>query len=383
MADDPTQTSNSNGELPKPKSLREVAEEAYDELIAGDDEATDEPETGQEAQPRDTKGRFVARESGEPGEADDGPTDAPAPPESPSEATPAQPAPVAGRSTEPPQHWPAEDREMFAKLPQEGRDFLLRRHNDMERFVTQKTTAAAQAVEFVNAVAPAFQDPAIAGSLQQAGVSPVEAVHQLLGFHKRFLTDPAGLIRDLIAHAKLDPAALAPSRPGPTDLPPEMAKDPAMKFIAETIGKSQQRVLAVEQRLEQTQRENEEQRREELRRQTRAFVDYQAGEKDAQGNPLRPHFDTVINEIITLYKADRNRNLDEAYQEALWMNPTTRAMLVNADRATAQQAASNERARQAVKSNLKGRSVAASAPAQAGNKSLRETLEEAADELGI
>jgi hypothetical protein len=375
-------------------SLREVAEAAYDDLIAGDDEGggdQESQETGQDDQPRDTKGRFVAREPSEPGEADDGPAAAPAPQESPSEATPTQPAPEAGRSTEPPQHWSADDRAVFSRTAPEAQELILRRHREMEQFVTQRTQAAAQAVEFVSALAPVYQDAEISASLQQAGVTFADAIHQWAGFHKRFMSpDPQvrqGLFYELAQRAGIDPAAMAANgnRPGPTSpLTEEQLKDPTIKFIADTLGKSTQRVQALESTIERIQREGIEQQRAEAQRFTRWGIDTYAEEKDQQGNLLRPHFDAVLPHIIELYRANPQRNLDEAYQTALWMNPQIRSELVNAERRTIQHQASNERARQAVRSNLRGRSGSVTAPVENGQpKSLRQTLEEAADELGI
>lgn len=400
MADQDPPIPNSNGaDPPKPKSLREVAEAAYDELLDGADD-NDEPDAGddagaqpagQGAQPRDTRGRFTAREPGEPGEADGQPQVAPAPQEPPSAATPAQPAPVAGRSTEPPQHWSAEDREMFARQAPEAQAFLLRRHQDMERVVTQRTQAAGQAVEFVQALAPVYSDPAIAESLGRAGVSFVDAIGQWALFHRRAI-DPdvnvrKALLQELAQRMQLDPAAVADSRPSiaGVQLTEEQLRDPAIRFVADTVSKSNQRVQALESTIERIQREGSERQRAEAQRFTRWGIDSFAEEKGADGQPLRPHFDAVLPQIIELFKANPTRDLNEAYQTALWMNPQVRTGLVTAERNSVSQAASNARAAQAVRSNLRGRSATVSKPAaDAGQpKSLRQTLEDAADEVGI
>jgi uncharacterized protein (DUF2164 family) len=278
---------------------------------------------------------------------------------------------------------------MFAKQTPEAQAFILRRHSEMERDHTQKTTAAAQAVDFVSALAPVYEDQAIASSLQQAGVSFVDAIHQWASFHKRAM-DPNpqvrfALLTELAQRMGVDPAAVAQSRPGPAaNLTEEQLKDPTIRFIADNIGKSNQRMQMVEQTIEQIRKEGEARQREEAQKVTKWGIDTFASEKDASGQPLRPHFDAVLPQIIELFKADPKRDLAEAYQTALWMNPQIRTVLVNAERTAIQQQASNERARQAVRSNLRGRSAAATAPADnCQPKSLRQTLEEAADEVGI
>ena len=51
----------------------------------------------------------------------------------------------------------------------------------MEAEFTRKAQASAGAVQFTQSLAPVFNDPAIVASLKQAGVHPVQAIHQLDG----------------------------------------------------------------------------------------------------------------------------------------------------------------------------------------------------------
>src|SRR6478736_7044169 len=126
---------NSNG---APPSLRDIAEQAYDDLETGAGEAealppvegevTEEPLASEE-RPRDKSGRWVSKSETPPGEAIE-PLD-PAPrrvqDQTPPKADPAA-APPAARSNQVPEHWSAEDKATFSRLPKEGQDFLLKRH---------------------------------------------------------------------------------------------------------------------------------------------------------------------------------------------------------------------------------------------------------------
>jgi hypothetical protein len=382
--------STTNGAEPAAKpSLREVAEAAYDQLTTDDGGEPQAEPAGQGTQPRDNLGRFAPK-SAQPGEADGAQKPAPAPTEkSPSEAPPEHPAPeAAGRSSEPPAHWSAADRELFAKQTPEAQAFLLRRHGEMERDYTQKTQASAQAVGFVQTVAPIFQDPLIAGSLQAAGASPSDAIAQWAGFHRRAM-DPNpevrfALLQELAQRMQVDPAAIATSRSGPApQLSEQDLKDPAIKFFADHIGRTASEVQALRQQLQSMQQQAVTQQQAEALKVSRWSIDTFADEKGPDGKLLRPDFDQLIDTIAELYKANPERDLKEAYETARWMNPATRESLIATERQSVEQREANKRAAQAVRSNVRGlTSPVSKPPEQGGKKSLRETLERAADEVG-
>ena len=93
---------------------------------------------------------------------------------------PVHPAPE-GVAAKPPQHWPAEDRQTFAKLPPEGQEFLLRRHSEMEGDYQRQGAGHRDSSAVHQRARPVFQDPVIAGSLQQQGLSPYDAIIQWAG----------------------------------------------------------------------------------------------------------------------------------------------------------------------------------------------------------
>lgn len=261
----------------------------------------------------------------------------------------------------------------------------------MEGFVQQRVQATAQAANFAQSLAPIISDPVIAGSLQQAGVNFSEAIHQWAGFHKRFMTDPVPMIAELIQRSGVDPAVFArpspagsPGAPGGNGLPPEALKDPALRFIADHIGRQNTDIVGLRNELQAIRSAGEARQQQEVMRVTRWGIDSFAAETDAQGNLLHPHFDAVLPQIYELYKANPRRDLREAYETALWMHADTRQGLLQRERATVTQAQANQRAQQQVRSNITGRThPVAPPPRPEGQKrTLRETLEEAADKVG-
>jgi hypothetical protein len=380
---------------PPRKSLREVAEDAYDEVIEASDDGAPESQVDGDGQPRDAQGRFAPRtQSAEPGVAAEGTQPPPSPEDPnkpPAQQQDAHPAPE-GRSSEPPANWSAADRETFAKLAPEGREFLLRRHSEMEGDYQRRVQANAAAAEFAQTVAPYFQDPMISENLRAANWSPARAVVELLGFHRRAIGSPeerAGLLQEMMQRLLpgIDPAAVfGQSRSGqsPAQLSEQEMADPAIRYFAEHVSQTAQQVQALRGQIVSMQQAEAARTNAEALKVTKWGIDSFASEKDAQGNLKRPDFDVVLPQIIELFQANPNRDLNEAYQQARWMHPASRERLIAAERQTVQQQASNSRARQAVRVNARGVTSPVSKPADAnGSKSLRETLESTADEIGF
>lgn len=403
---DPIQPTNSNGASspsPEPKrSLRETLEAAWDTVVENAPEPGDAGDGGDPAapppvdsgeRPRDESGRWVKREA-QPGEAAQPSqrTEHPAPP-SPQQPQAAAPSPAqAGGAAQAPANWSAEDRSAFDELTDKGKAFILRRHSEMEGFVQQRVQANAQAASFAQSLAPIFTDQRIARSLQEAGVGPGEAIQQWAGFHLRFLTDPVNMIGELIQRARIDPAVFASGTPPagqpgslPPGLPKEAMSDPTIKFIADQFGRSNSDIMALRGELQAMQRSTQERQAAEVMRVTRWGIDSFAEEKDAQGNPLHPHFDAVLPHIIQLFKADPQRDLREAYETALWMDGNTRSGLLQRERQTVAQQQSTQRASQQVRSNATGRTHPVTPPPrpEGQKRSLRDALEQAADQVGL
>ena len=382
-------TTPSNGAIPpEPASLRDYAEAAWDE-VQDDAAASDDQPVDGGGQRRDAQGRFVAADqSTEPGVAEPPPDGSQPRPEdtAPGEAKPADPA---QGSNQPPQHWPEKAREMFAKLPPEGQTFLLDRHTEMERDYQAKAQSAATAVQFTNALAPMFQHPAIAGSLQQSGLSPYDAIGQWASFHLRAV-DPNPQVRmqlwqELGQRMGLDPAAAGQmSQPGTAKLSEDDLKDPAIRYFADTLGKTFSDVQALRGELDSIRQQEVEKANAAVLQVTRRSIDQFEHEKDAQGQPKHPHFEAVLGHMIELYRANPDRDLQEAYDMAIWAVPSIRASLLAAERNSVANRQGNERARQAVRSNVRGITSPVTKPAGDGKASgLRATLEAAAEEVGL
>jgi hypothetical protein len=377
---DPTNPANGAAEPQQSRSLRDIAEAAYDEVVdaADQEDEADEASSGQEDRPRDSLGRFVKTE---PGEAE---AETPPSPESEQvpEADQAHPAPVTGEAAQPPSNWSAEVRARFQTLDPEDQKFLLERHHEMESDYQKRIQATAISNQFVQAVAPVFSDPDIAESLRREGRTPIEAVYQWGGFHKRALspdlTTRVELLFELAQRMQIDPAAVFGLSATPVNpvFTPEQLADPATKRFADFIGQTSTRIQALEaenQRMHQ---------REEaaLVGMKRVEIDTFADQKNADGSLAHPLFDQLLPVIMERYQASPGMTMAQAYDAAV--KPIFDSMRGQVK--TQQDQRQNvQRAQAAVRGNVRGMTAPVSKPAAPeGKRSLRTVLEESADEVG-
>ncbi len=381
-------------DAPEPKqSLREIAEAAYDDISSQSDDDIGvegaEPSPGDRGDGRDVHGRFVAKEpSQDAGEAKAKPSSPETPPVETTQKTP-DPAAQPGASNQLPEHWSAEDKAMFAKLPQDAQSFLMRRHTEMEADYTRKSQANAEAVQALHSLTPVFQDPDIAKSMQENNFTPMQAIMDWARLHKGAVSanprDRATTLYEIAERMGFDPARVfAPSRP-PVQLTEEQKRDPAIMYFADLHSKAVSDLQALRAELTQFKSSEEGRIQEEALRVTRGSIDAFADEKDAQGKPLRPHFDKVIGLIIESLTADPSRDIQSVYEQACWAHPDVRREMLQAEQNRIHQQQSNERARLAAKGNTRGLTspVSKPTPNEKAQKGLRGALEASAEEVGF
>jgi len=388
-----------------PPSLRDIAEQAYDDIEAGveteapeapaEEGAAEEP-LASDDRPRDKSGRWVSKsQDAQPGEAIEPLDPAPKRQNLETQKLEADPAAVQpAKSNQAPEHWSAEDKATFARLPKEGQSFLLKRHGDMEAEFTRKSQASAGAVQFTQALAPVFNDPQIARSLQQAGVHPVQAIHEWANWHRMGTSenqqDKFKLLVDLTQRMGLDPArifsAFSQQQSNPMGLSEEDLKDPAVKFIADHLGKTTNEISALKGQLQQREQREQQARQEWGVRSARQGIDGFADETTKDGRPLRPYFDAVLPIILDMFKANPQRDLAATYDAACWAHPEVRKQLLAAEHYRSQSQNDIAKARLAQRGNTRGLTSPVARPNGADGPSkggIRDAIERSADEVGF
>jgi len=393
----------SNGAAPSQPSLREIAEAAYDEVenAAPEAEEAAAPAEGAEEavasddRPRDKQGRWISKSEIPPGEAIDKPRVDPAP-RKPEVTGPSatEPDPAAqARSNQPPEHWSAEDKATFIKLPQEGQAFLLKRHGEMEAEFTRKAQASAGAVQFTQSLAPVFTDQRIQSSLQQMGLNPAQAIHEWAGLHVRAMSpnqqDKFSVLVDLTQRMGLDPARIFSAlnqSPLPEGLSESELKDPAVKFFADRLGQTTSELNALKQEVQGHWARENQARAQASEQHAKQNIDQWADEVGNDGKPLRPHFNAVLPIILDLYRANPQRNLAEAYDAACWAHPDVRKQLLAAEQLRLQSRHDVEKAKNAQRGNARGLTSPAVKPPGPDGPSkggLRDAIERSAEQVGF
>ena len=299
---------------------------------------------------------------------------------------------TAAKSNQVPEHWSAEDKATFAKLPQEGQAFLLKRHGEMEAEFTRKSQASAGAVQFTQSLAPVFTDRRIQASLQQMGLNPTQAVQEWATFHIRAMSpdqkDKFQVLVDLTERMGLDPARIFSALnkpPLPEGLSEAELKDPAVKFFADRLGQTTGELNALRSEVQQRWAQENQARAQAGEANAKANIDQFADEVGADGKPLRPYFNTVLPIMLDLFKANPQRNMAETYDAACWAYPEVRKQLLAAEQLRQQSRHDVEKAKIAQRGNTRGlTSPAVKPPGLNGPSrgSLRDTIEQSAEEVG-
>jgi hypothetical protein len=301
--------------------------------------------------------------------------------EPPPVTEPPHPAPETGVAAQAPANWSAEDRSNFERLPPEGKNFLLKRHSEMEGDYQRRVQATALSNQFIQAVTPVFSDPDIAESVRQTGRSPIEMIYQWGGFHKRAMSPDLNtrvtLLFDLANQMKIDPAAVFGLSSTPAGLSKEDLANPAVRKIADTVGQTSARIQALEAEI---------QRRAQAEQAAvvgskRAEIDAFADQRNADGSIAHPYFDHFLPVIMEHYRNNPGLSVAQCYEMAI--GPVRQGEEARVKAQISQQS-NVQRAQSAVRSNVRGMTAPVSKPAPNGaSRSLRQVLEESADEVGL
>lgn len=313
----------------------------------GSDEQIEEPE----GPARDERGRFASSKEGDGTEA--------APEEEPAgdgaEAASEGDDQTKEESTQEgqadiPQDWPDDLKAKVAAMPKDVQATFIENTKHFQADYTRKTQAIAeerkQYEQFDQVLAPHRH------AWRQAGISEPQAIHNLLAAESYLNRDPQNGLRKLAKHYSVDLSALAD---GQEAVNPELA---ALR----------QEVQQLRGYMTESQRAQQEQASASLASQIETF----ATEKDAGGNLKHPHFDTLRERMGALITSGQAQNLNDAYEQAAWLDPSVRKELL--EQQTAAQKSEEERKRKEAldKARKAGTAPKGTAP---GNQNMPDDLD--------
>ena len=208
-------------------------------------------------------------------------------------------------TNEVPKSWPAEMREHWAKTDPKVQDYWRTREKQMLDGLEQYKSDAQIAKQFQSVVQP-FEN-----LLKQQGVDAPRAVQQLLNAHTRLTQGPQEarqaaydeLGRNLGMRQGNYQQQAAPEQQAPID--------PALQSL-------QQQMQQIQSGLTARQQQDYQVAQQKTSQEVEAFA----------SDPSHPHFNEVADDIVLLLKT--GLSLQESYDKAVWANPLTREMNLQA-----------------------------------------------------
>jgi hypothetical protein len=340
------------------ESLRETLESAFDAAEAPDTPAVDtstptaSDATADTGRARDEAGRFARAPAAAPAPAVDPGTGQPA--ASPDAANAAldaaaQAAAAAGQVTgKAPSSWKPEAAAVWAKIetgqpvtPAELKTFkdeAARREGDYHKGVQGWKQHATAGQAYEAAIAPYKE------TLTKLGVDGVTAVSELLKADHTLRYAPESVkVQKLLELAHIYQIDLS-------------------KQFTPEIAKYERELFEMKEKLAQNESAQQQSARESLDSELNRFA----------AAPGHEHFEAVRVHMGSLISGGVAKDLEDAYQQAVYANPQTRAALLEQQRRASEESARVQRAK-AASGSVRGSSPAAGTPSAGGN-SVRDAV---------
>lgn len=198
-----------------------------------------------------------------------------------------------------PKHWSEADRSLFGKALPDIQKRWLDREGEFTKGVDAKAQELASLRREWDPIAQAFAP--FERDLGLRGVSRQQFMGSLMETHKWLTQEPDKALRWVAEQYGVDLK--------------QLHNDPAAAQVDPQIQKLSQGFETIQQRLDRQDQDRQTREHQDNLSRVSSFAEA----KDDKGNPLRPHFDAVADDIIRLMKAGE-RDLDAAYTKACRMN---------------------------------------------------------------
>ena len=217
-----------------------------------------------------------------------------------------------------PNTWKKDAAATWAALPPAAKAEISRREADFHRGIEGYRNAANFGKTMENAMAPYAQ------TLQSLGLSAEKAVSELMGADHRLRhgsqAERNAFFAELGHRYGIDMSGAVQ----------------AHQNINPQVMEMQQRALRAEQQLHEFHQSGQQQEQAALYSELDAFVN----------DPNHSHFPAVAGHVQALLQAGQATGLKDAYEQAVWANPSTRALQL-AEQQAAQRAEADQRAKAA------------------------------------
>jgi|TARA_R110000823_G_scaffold65480_2_gene153585 hypothetical protein len=259
----------------------------------------------------------------------------------------------------PPEHWSSADKTEFGSLPDDARDFVLRRYKSMEGDYTEKTKALADErgrFEKLDQVLAPHRE-----QFARSGVDEAAAIAQLFQAQQFLQTQPVEALRWLAQTTGVDLSLLAPTDSSEDD----------SEWVDPDVKQLQQRLSHQEQYMASMQEQQNRERETVFVQQVNAFN----AETGTDGKLVHPHMEAATPQMAALLKSGQAQTLQDAYDKSVWMVPEIRDQMIK----SSQEQDTEEKTRRVQRAKRAGREVRSeTAPVESTRPmSLRDTLRQA------
>jgi hypothetical protein len=284
----------------------------------------------------------------------------------------------------PPTVWSKEDKDEFYSLPPKAQEILLKRNRSAEAAVTKKFQEVAergkQYDEFDEVLKPYRQ------RIELNGHTPASYIKNVLTVGAYADSDPVEFIKWFAGQRGVNLGALAGGVRQPQQMQPQqqgyqapqMRVDPVTGQLVQHVGALQSQLKHVTDVIQRDHEAKIARTNAEVIREIEAF----ANATDEHGNPKNPFLDDVERDMASLIQSGQVKTLEEAYERAVWANPTTRQKLQEdlqskASREALRKEQEKAKAAQRSSASLRGTGASSPAPDNQGSDNLRETIRQA------
>lgn len=371
---------------------RPAATDGVESPAGASTEPTERTE-GETSRRRGADGKFAPKEKPEGvGTAETKPEDAAAFPKDGKDEAESPPTPEAvAAAVDAPVHWSGADKETFGALPTEAKKPFLDLYKRMESGFTPKLQKLAAIERDFQGIPELFAP--YADILKGRNQTPAHVINAWAGVEKvlndhKASVDGGGsggrgaeIVANMIRNYGINPADVAHILTSAATAPGSVQQPSRVELPPEVVARLQRLESAEDERVTAAQ----QQRLDNAQQQIEAF----ANEKDGDGTLKHPFFADVNADMMALARVDkadgRTPSLADLYDRAVYANPQTRAKLlslrqdVEAKRAAAERKAHAEAAKRAGTSVNGAPGAVQSQQAKPQNRSLRDTLMEAAE----
>ena len=302
-----------------------------------------------------------------------------------SEKQPANDAPIDTAAAAPkiegqkaPERWPAEWKATYEKLGPEGQQLMLDQHKGWERGYNQKFEEFAKTRKQLDAVTAAIPE-GMRQVMQQRGVEAPAVIGRLFALQQQSESDPVGFIAEFMQRAKVDPRALAQRLANP-----QQQLNPAL--LAPLMQPLQQKIA----QLEAAEKARESERAEERNKSLEAAFSSFIAEKDESGSPKHPHMERVADHVVAYLESNASRlahmeprqRLEQAYNYAVYADPSLRDEIVTAEASKKAAALEQERTTDRLSRAATAKPRSSTSGRAERSKGLKSAFLEAKKEMG-